>query len=78
MYLFNMMDKEQLDFVFYVIPLSINDNILDMGCGSGSILNALIKKSGCSGIGIDQLSSTTVTFESKNIKYLNGDIDELV
>jgi len=77
MYLFNMMDKEQLDFVFNVIPLSFKDIVLDMGCGSGSILNALIKKSGCSGIGIDQLSSTTVTFESKNIKYLNGDIDDI-
>jgi len=72
-----MMDKEQLDFIFNVIPLSFKDIVLDMGCGSGSILNALVKKSECSGIGIDQLSSTTVTFESKNIKYLNGDIDDI-
>ena len=69
MYLFNMMDKEQLDFIFNVIPLSFRDIVLDMGCGSGSILNALAEKSGCNGIGIDQLCRTTINFENKNIRY---------
>lgn len=44
MYLFNMMDEEQLDFVFDSIPLSADDTVLDLGCGTGSILNALVKK----------------------------------
>jgi hypothetical protein len=50
---------------------------LDLGCGSGSILNALVKKSGCSGIGIDQLNSDTVEIENENVQYLNGDIDDI-
>jgi len=77
MYLFNMMDKEQLDFIFKSIPLSPDDTVLDLGCGSGSILNALVKKSGCSGVGIDQLESNIVEIENKNILYINSDIDTI-
>lgn len=77
MYLFNMMDKEQLDFVFKSIPLSPDDTVLDLGCGSGSLLNALAKNSGCSGVGIDQLNSGTVRIESENLIYLMGDIDDI-
>ena len=72
-----MMDKEQLDFVFNVIPLSFRDIVLDMGCGSGSILNALAEKSGCNGIGIDQLCRTTINFENKNIRYFEENIDDI-
>lgn len=57
MYLFNMMDREQLDFIFNNISLRDNDTILDIGCGYGTILNTLTEKHGCSGIGVDQLSS---------------------
>ena len=32
LYLFNMMDKEQLDFVFNSIPMTSQDSILDLGC----------------------------------------------
>ncbi|HKM33869.1 MAG TPA: methionine biosynthesis protein MetW [Lachnospiraceae bacterium] len=77
MYLFNMMDKEQLDFIFKSIPLSPADTLLDLGCGSGSILNALVKKSGCSGVGIDQLDSDTVEIDNENAQYINGDIDSI-
>ncbi|WP_303869464.1 hypothetical protein [Acetobacterium wieringae] len=76
MYLFNMMDKEQLDFVFDLIPLSVDDTVLDLGCGSGSIVNALVKKYRCFGIGIDQLDSDTIEIE--NAKYLQGDIDNFI
>lgn len=76
MYLFNMMDEEQLDFVFDSIPLSADDTVLDLGCGTGSILNALVKKNRCFGIGIDQLDSEAVEIENENSQYLQGDIDD--
>jgi SAM-dependent methyltransferase len=78
MYLFNMMDREQLDFVFNSIPLTSNDTLLDLGCGSGSILNFLVEKYGCSGIGIDQLNNIDINGKSeKSVKYIKGDIDRL-
>lgn len=77
MFLFNMMDKEQLDFIFKSIPISSDDTVLDLGCGSGSILNGMVKKSGCSGVGIDQLDSDVIEIESENPQYLCGDIDDI-
>lgn len=77
MYLFNMMDKQQLDFVINSIPLSPDDTLLDLGCGSGSILKLLAEKYGCSGIGIDQLNSDAIEKSSKSVTYINGDIDRL-
>jgi SAM-dependent methyltransferase len=78
MYFFNMMDKEQLDFVFHKIPLTSNDNILDIGCGSGSVLSFLADKYGCSGTGIDQLENEYFTGNHDGtVRYMKGDIDRL-
>ena len=76
-YLFNMMDKQQLDFVLGSIPLSADDTILDLGCCSGSTLNPLVKKYGCRGIGIDQLDDDILDRPSMAITYINGDIDRI-
>ncbi len=77
-YLFNMMDKEQLDFVLYEIPLTSDDHILDVGCGSGSILSCLTEKYGCSGTGVDQLENKGFTGKNDSaVRYIKGDIDFL-
>lgn len=76
-YLFNMMDKQQIDFVLNNISISSGDTVLDLGCGSGSILSLLAAKYGCRGIGIDQLDADIIERNSKAIKYINGDIDRI-
>jgi SAM-dependent methyltransferase len=75
-YLFNMTDQEQLDFIFNSVSLSPDDTLLDLGCGSGSILNLLVKKYGCSGIGMDRLSGDLVE-QNRSWTYLCGDIDRI-
>lgn len=77
MSLFNMMDKTQLDFLFDSIPAAENDFILDLGCGSGSILKHLMQKYGCSGIGVDQLDPGIIRKYGGSIPYIAGNIDEL-
>ncbi len=76
-YLFNMMDKQQIDFVLNSIPVSAEDALVDLGCGSGSILNLLVTKYGCRGIGVDQLDSDILERTGKAITYINGDIDRI-
>lgn len=75
MYLFNMMDKQQLDFVFNSIPLSAGDTLLDLGCGAGSVLAKLAEKYGCRGIGIDLLDDAIVKANCRNSTYIDGDIE---
>lgn len=41
MYLFNMTDKEQIDYLMEAVSVSERDTVLDLGCGSGSLLNLL-------------------------------------
>lgn len=77
MYLFNMMDKAQLDFIINSVEISPQDKILDLGCGTGSVLNTLCSKYNCKGIGIDQLSNGVVEITNKMITYIDGDIDRL-
>ncbi len=77
MYLFNMMDKEQLDFLFNLEEIKKQDKVLDIGCGAASILNELVKKYQCSGIGLDRLDQRIVKKCSQLIEYVHGDIDEL-
>ena len=77
MYLFNMMDRQQLDFIFNDISLCDKDTVLDIGCGYGSILNTLIEKRGCSGIGVDQLSSNYVLSKNKRFKYVSADFNNI-
>ena len=76
-YLFNMMDKQQIDFLLNSIQISREDTLVDLGCGSGSILNLLVAKYGCRGIGIDQLDSDTLKQCGKAITYINGDMDKV-
>lgn len=72
--LFNMMDKEQLDYVFDLIPVSAGDTILDIGCGTGGILNHLVEKYGCRGIGIDQVETPRVAGNGV-LSFIRADID---
>lgn len=76
-YLFNMMDQQQIDFVLNSIPISTGDTLLDLGCGLGSILNLLVAKYGCKGIGIDQLDVDIVRGTDNKFTYINGDIDNI-
>ncbi|HHU05472.1 MAG TPA: class I SAM-dependent methyltransferase [Clostridiales bacterium] len=75
-YLFNMMDREQIDFVLNSIPISSEDTILDLGCGSGGILNLLVAKYRCHGIGIDQLDRDILKTHGKTT-YIRADIDRI-
>ena len=75
MYLFNMMDKAQLDYLFQAVPLAAADTVLDLGCGSGGILNRLVAQSGCRGVGIDQLDPDITP--GKLFTYICGDLDNL-
>lgn len=76
-HLFNMMDKEQLDFIFNSIDISHQDSILDLGCGSGSILSELVKRFKCKGYGVDQLSKAVVESQNTNFTYINMDMDKI-
>lgn len=76
-HLFNMMDKQQIDFILQSINLTSNDTVLDLGCGSGGLLNLLISKYGCQGIGIDQLDSSISGNTCNKMRYIQGDIDRI-
>jgi len=76
-YLFNMMDRAQLDFLFNALPLTPNDTLLDLGCGFGCILRHLSQKYGCKGIGLDLLSPELTRTADPLVTYLQGDIDKL-
>ncbi|MBC3805251.1 hypothetical protein GH808_12565 [Acetobacterium fimetarium] len=76
-YFFNMMDKQQIDYILNAIPISAEDTLMDLGCGSGSILKLLVEKYGCQGIGIDQLDVAVMERTSTAITYINGDIDRI-
>jgi cyclopropane fatty-acyl-phospholipid synthase-like methyltransferase len=43
-YLFNMMDKQQIDFILNAIPVTEKDTLLDLGCGSGLFSKAKLLK----------------------------------
>lgn len=77
MCLFNMMDKSQLDFLFHNILIEKNSSILDLGCGNGCILDYLVKKYECHGVGIDQLDTEVFKKYNRSIKYIDGSMDEL-
>lgn len=77
MYLFNMTDKAQLDFIFRGMPLCAADTLLDLGCGCGSILNRVTEQRGCAGVGIDYLDKDAVSLTSPHASYISGDMDAL-
>jgi SAM-dependent methyltransferase len=77
MCLFSMMDKSQLDFLFHNISIRRDSSVLDLGCGNGCILDFLVRKYGCRGVGIDQLDAKVFKNYNKSIQYIDGSMDEL-
>lgn len=74
--LFNMLDKDQVDYILNTVPVSSGDTVLDLGCGNGNLLRLLVAKYGCLGVGIDLLDSSLVLFDKK-IRYICGDFEHL-
>ena len=74
---FNMMDRQQLEYLFEPIPLSAEDRLLDLGCGSGGLLRALTEGKGCCGVGIDRLPPSAVGELGGRTQYICGDIDDI-
>jgi SAM-dependent methyltransferase len=72
--LLNMMDREQIDMLTKRLALQASDTLLDLGCGSGSLLNYLVSQSGCRGIGMDQLNRRDVLCADERITYLEADM----
>jgi len=73
--LFNMMDREQFEYLFRAANLIENDTILDLGCGTGSMLTYIVEKFGCKGVGIDLLRREFLPPDSEAVRFISGDID---
>ncbi len=74
---FNMTDRRQLDYIMNSIPISSDDELLDLGCGSGGLLRMLRDKYGCRAAGIDLLDEGATELRGSGIRYICGDVDEL-
>ena len=72
--LLNMMDREQIDTLTKLLALNASDTLLDLGCGSGSLLNHLVEQSGCRGIGMDQLDRSDVFCADERMAYVEADM----
>lgn len=75
--LLNMMDREQIDTLSKLLALDTSDTLLDLGCGSGSLLNHLVQQSGCRGIGVDQLDRSNVLCADERITYIEADMSSI-
>ena len=73
--LFNMMDRELFEYLFRELKCSKEDTILDLGCGTGSLLCYTAEKFGCKGVGIDLLSRELMPPDSEAVRFFSGDID---
>lgn len=78
LYLFNMLDKRQLDDLFASLRLSPEDTVLDMGCGTAALLNRISQRYGCKGTGVDRLKQEIVNRVSPAIDYRQTDMDEVL
>ncbi|MGV6889360.1 class I SAM-dependent methyltransferase [Rhodophyticola sp. SM2404] len=81
------MDKNRLEFLKSVVELAVSKisvvsktHILDVGCGTGDLLNILIqRKIGATHLGIDYASTAERVVKSLNgsIEFVCGDLYEL-
>jgi methionine biosynthesis protein MetW len=53
-----------------------NSKVLDLGCGEGTLLSALIKEKNCTGYGIDLNHDCVISCTKKGISAFQSDIEE--
>jgi len=60
-----------------MLALTASDVVLDLGCGSGSMLNLLVQRSACRGIGIDLLDRSLFLNTCDSVSYIEADMTEI-
>jgi len=69
-YFMNKQNRPVYEKVADILALTDNDNVLDIGCGNGNVLNMLAKKHDCTFTGIDISESIITAAKHKNMKYV--------
>ena len=77
MYLFNMTDKEQIDFLLESVAVSAQDTVLDLGCGTGSLLDQIAARYGCRAVGIDRLDESLIGRSENRFTYIRDDMERI-
>ena len=77
MYLFNMTDKEQIDFLLESVAVSAQDTVLDLGCGTGSLLDQITARYGCRAVGIDRLDEEIIGRSENRFTYIRDDMEKV-
>ncbi|MCL1882995.1 MAG: class I SAM-dependent methyltransferase [Defluviitaleaceae bacterium] len=68
----NRQNRPLYEDVIRLLSPSDSDNILDVGCGNGNVLNMLASCSGCTLAGVDFSESAIKSALSRNRKFVNS------
>ena len=72
----NKKDSLRLNYSVISEIIEKNSKVLDLGCGDGELLNLLIDKNSCAGIGVDINQQNVIKSIQKGLSVIQGDIDE--
>lgn len=72
----NKKDSLRLNYSVISGIIEKNSKVLDLGCGDGELLNLLIDKNSCAGIGVDINQQNVIKSIQKGLSVIQGDIDE--
>ena len=68
----NRQNRQLYEDVVHLLSPAESDNILDIGCGNGNVLNMLANRSDCTLAGVDFSESAIKSALSRNQKFVNN------
>lgn len=70
-----MSDNIRIDHKYIIDMIEPNSNVLDLGCGDGTLLDLLIKHKGCRATGIEIDEKEIYKCVERGVTVSHGDID---
>ena len=68
----NRQNRALYEDVIHLLSPDVSDNILDIGCGNGNVLNMLATRSECALSGVDFSPSAIKSARTRNKKFVNS------
>ncbi|MDL2288247.1 methyltransferase domain-containing protein [Oscillospiraceae bacterium OttesenSCG-928-F05] len=71
-FIMNRQNRPLYDETIKRLPLECSDNVLDIGCGNGFVLNLLARRQNATFVGIDPSESILEAASRRNRKFVRG------
>ena len=72
----NPVSHDKIERLLDLLPLEESSRVLDLGCGNGELLSALVQHKNCSGYGVEIDTEGVLASIARGINVIQADLEQ--